>query len=151
MAENIRNWAPMDAQTRFCEDKVVTASGPIQSAGADIILAIGPGYKEFSWVVNVTAITYQGAAPENYTLILQGTNDANFATATNVAELARKNFGAGSAFTPNSAVANRLTGRYVIPASNDDAGTTYKNLRLVAVAAGTAPSITFDSWLSIDI
>jgi hypothetical protein len=144
-----RKWAPMDAENRFCEDKVITASGPIQEASADVILAIGPGQKEGILAINVTNIDIS-SGNETYDLILQGTNDATFATAANVTELLRKTFGKGSAFLPNSALKDRGVGRYNIPFSNEEAGETYKNVRLVAVVAGTTPTITLDAWLSID-
>lgn len=144
-----RKWAPMDAENRFCEDKVITASGPIQENSADVILAIGPGQKDGILAINVTNVDIS-SGDEIYTLILQGTNDATFGTAANVAELVRKNFGKGSAFTPNTAVKDRGVGRYNIPFSNEEAGVTYKNVRLVAVVAGTTPTITLDAWLSID-
>lgn len=144
----MRKWAPMDAETRFCEDKAITASGAIQENSADVILAIGPGAKDGIWAINVTALDI-ASGDEKYDLILQGTNDASFGTAANVVELARKTFGKGSAFSPNTAAKDRGVGRYNIPFSNEEAGTTYKNVRMVAVVAGTTPTITVDSWLTI--
>jgi hypothetical protein len=146
---NQRRWAPMDAQTRFCEDKAITASGAIQAASADVIVAVGPGRKEGTWVVNVTAIDI-ASGDENYIFSLQATNDANFTTAANVVELARLRTGKGSTFLPNTAVRDVGVGRYEVPFTNEQAGETFKNTRVYVTVAGTTPTVTVDSWLSIE-
>jgi len=142
MPENSRKWTPMDAETRFCEDKVVIIDGSVQEAGADVVIAIGPGYKEFTWVVNVSALD-QAPGDETVIIMLQGTNDPDFAIPGNVIELGRLTLGAAA---PGGV--DLLSGRYNTPASNERNGVNYKNLRLVIDVAGTTPSVTFDSWLS---
>jgi hypothetical protein len=142
--ENRRKWAPMDAETRFCEDKTITADGAIQEASADVILAIGPGFKEGIWATNVSALD-QTTGDETVILILQATNDADFTTAANIVELGRLILGAAA---PGGV--DLLTGRYNIGFHNERNGTTYKNVRLYADVAGTSPSLTFDCWITIN-
>lgn len=140
MAETTRKWAPMDAETRFCEDKTMTADGAVQEASADVIIPIGPGYKEGDLVINITALDAT-TGDEAVAFILEGTNNATFGTAAQNIPLARLDVGV-------HAGVDLPIGRYIVPFTNERGGTTYTNLRLVLDVAGTTPSVTFDAWIA---
>ena len=141
-----RQIAPLDAETKFCEDLARTASGVIQMNAVDRILAVGAGRQDFSWVIDIGVIETD-TANELYTFILQGSNSATFASG--IVNLAMAQFGAAAVLV-GAPSASTPIGRYVYGASNEPGLYDYKYVRLNLIIAGTiaAGGITFSSWLT---
>lgn len=142
-----KRYYPIDANTLFCEDKVVTASGVIKDgASADIVLAIGPGQQDFAWVVDINLIETD-SSNELYTLLLQGCNDIAFGSG--IVNLDSFRFG-HTAVIPGGAITT-LAGRYTKVTKTEYGGVDYKYVRLNVIVAGTiVTGIKFSSWLSPD-
>lgn len=111
-----------------------------------IILDLGgTGLSPASLVVDVSAIdTVTG--DESYRIVLEGSPDALFGTAANIATIAEITLGGATGAAPMG-IAD-VTGRYMIPVRNERNGVTYRYLRLRTVVAGTTPTITFIAFLA---
>jgi hypothetical protein len=112
------------------------------------ILDLGAGgILEADLVVDVAAIdTVTG--DEVYTIILEGSPDAAFGTATNITVLAMQKLGGATGAAPLGTADG--IGRFVIPFRNERNGILYRYARLYTVIAGTTPSITFKAFLGKD-
>jgi hypothetical protein len=108
-----------------------------------IILDIGAGLFDASWICDVTAIDVS-SADEKYTVILEGSNVA--AMSSGVVELARLDL--GNVTTPITVVTG--TGRFLTEFRNEIAGTLYRYVRIQTTIVGTTPTITFLSWIGKD-
>lgn len=132
-----------------------TGAGQVSASAAEIDVAgdgaiDGNSVVEGNLVVEVTAMDTANG-DETYSIILQGSNAAGFAT--NMAPLATLQLGDPSALLggadETAAVASSATGRYVIPFRNEKNGVSFRYLRAHFVLAGTSPSITCNAFLSV--
>lgn len=123
------------------------AAGAITADTADsniIDTGSGPGQVlEGVYIIDITAIDI-ASNDETYTLHLQGSNSASFASGNVV--LAATVVGKGSSIVTNGA--DQQTGRIVLPFRNDKLGTVYRYLRAYTDVAGTTPSIDYTSRIS---
>jgi hypothetical protein len=107
-----------------------------------IILDIGAGLFDASWICDVTAIDV--SSDEKYVVILEGSNVA--AMSSGIVELARVDL--GNVTTPVTVVTG--TGRFLTEFRNEIAGTLYRYVRVQTTITGTTPTITFLSWIGKD-
>lgn len=116
------------------------------SADGSLILDVGNGVMEGDLVIDVTAITVT-TADQSYRIVLEGSPDATFGTAGNIATVAEQMLGHATAIPPQGF--SDVVGRFLIPCRNERNGTTYRYLRIRTVVAGTVtPSITYSAWLA---
>jgi hypothetical protein len=138
-----KRYYPLDALTKFTEDATLTATGVIQRSGANVVLKIGAGRQEFSFVVDVESIKTT-AGDEHYSWILQGCNVDTF-TGADIENLA--SIGMGATGARQGGAKTSVPGRYALDVQNDQIA-EYTYVRLLLVVAGTAPSIKATAFLS---
>lgn len=95
------------------------------------------------WVLDVSVLD-QTTGDELYTCILEGSNSSSFAsgiTALAMIQLGDEDTMHGTQET------DMLTGRYVIPFSNEKNDTFYRYVRVYFDVNGTSPSITCISYI----
>jgi hypothetical protein len=99
-------------------------------------------------VANISAITVGGATPETYRFRIVGSNVANRSDAELLGEITiggAAQVGVGE--TRSAAAGDRL----VVPFRTEKNRTRYRFIDLYLLAAGTAPSITFQAYFSKEI
>ena len=134
-----------DAATVLKDAGLVAATANATVGGVAQILDIGDGQMIGVVVLDVSAIEI-ASNDEKYTVILQGSNSATFASG--IANLASMEFGAVAVLTgpPSAAPA---VGRYEMGFSNTVAYTAYRYVRLRVVISGTvATGINFLAFLA---
>ena len=146
---------PYDANTAFAKAQVMAATGYANNVNLQV--SVGPGRIEGYWVTDISNMKVS-AGNESYNFFLLGSNDAAFGNG-NVDLIAAHDFNAAAAarlvptITPANG-ASPLTGqgadRYVIPYSNLMGKFLFQYLQLQVVIAGTAPTVTFTSWITYD-
>lgn len=142
MARNLLT-ATFDAATELKDAGAITASGAGQVSGAPRVVNVGNGLINAVLVIDVDAIDIV-TGDEGYTVTLQGSTDATFAT--NVQNVASRRVG-DSTTTGESADAG--IGRYTLPVINQAKdGTPLPYLRIYTTVAGTTPSVNFRAWLT---
>lgn len=120
------------------------------SADGSLVLDVGNGLVDADLVLDVTALEVD-SSDESYTIILEGSPDATFGTAANIASLARITLGHHSAAGNAPQGFEDLPGRYLVPCRNEKGGTTFRYLRIRTVVAGTiATGINYTAWLAKD-
>lgn len=124
----------------------ITASAAAQVGGSAQILDMGPARFDAVVRINVTAIDVS-SADEAYDIVVQGSNSSTFASG--VENLASLNLGATAA--RDGGAQNSGTGIYELPATNEQADTVYRYIRLYTKCAGTTPSINYDAFLTTPI
>lgn len=134
-----RRSAPMDKETTFVEDLVLTATAATLN---NKILKVGKGRQDFTWVLQVDAIDI-ASNDESYRFILQGSNTADFSgTKENLGEIHL-----GAAAVRLGGARASVVGRYAQGLANDVVG-DWDYVRVNAIVAGTTPSITVSSWIT---
>jgi hypothetical protein len=133
----------LDKLLQLKDAGAVTADAAAQVGGADKIVDLGAGLVNASVVIDITAITTNGATAENYLITIQGSNSATFSTGNVV--LANKEFGHS---TTLEAGATTVAGRYIVPFSNELGGTIYRYVRAYHNVEGTAPSINYSAYIA---
>lgn len=134
-----------DAATVLKDAGLVAATGNATVNSVAQILDVGEGAMLGQVVLDVTAIE-TASTDESFTVILQGSNSASFASG--IVNLASIQFGALAVLlgTPSAAPA---VGRYEMGFSNVQGYTIYRYLRIRIVVSGTiATGINFSAWLA---
>lgn len=127
---------------------LVAASAAAQVDSAAQILDLGVGRFEGTIVIDVTAIEI-ASNDEEYTLVLQGSNSATFASSVEI--LAMMNLGALELRTGDVGdfSVDSVVGRYELPFVNEQADTKYRYVRLYTVVSGTvATGINFTAFIA---
>jgi len=96
-------------------------------------------------VINVESITTGGATPETYDMIIVGSNTTGRTDGTILAQLT-----IGSAVAPET-VATAAGDWVSIEFKTEKNDLYYQYIDLYLVAAGTAPSIGFSAFLTMDV
>jgi hypothetical protein len=146
---NLHSQATYDAALLLKAAAAVAAT-----ANGSLILDVGTGMVKGDVIIDVTGLEID-SNDESYEIIIQGSSDATFGTAANIASLCSVTIG--------DKVATRLaygvfqvgtddtTGRYTLPFRNERNGTTYRYLRIKTVVVGTITTgITYSAWLAKD-
>lgn len=132
-----------DVLTQLKDAGLIAATGNAQVGGSAKVLDLGTGRVDTRAIIDLTAIE-QDTGDELYTVIVQGSNSATFAS-TNV-NLAEIKMGKASL---TGASADTALGRYEIPFTNDQDGVIYEYIRIRVLVAGTiATGINFIAWLA---
>lgn len=138
-----------DALLQLKDAGLIAASAAWQVGGAARILDIGTGYFRGDAVLDVSAMEI-ASGDERYTLIIQGSNSATFASG--IANLAELTVGDGStigtAHGTSGVDVDDATGRFILPFTNEKNGTYYQYIRgWVLVAGSIATGINFVAWI----
>lgn len=136
----------VDVSQQLKDAGAVTASGAAQVGGSGQILDMGEGNLEGNVAIDVSALKIS-ANDESYDLVLQGSPDADFATAGNIVELGALHLGAKETKRTDSDKDDTV-GRHWMPFRNERLGTAYRYLRLYHVIGGTSPSIDYTAYLA---
>lgn len=136
----------LDTLLEMYDDGLLAASAIWEVDGVDKIIDVGAAEWVGEVLVDVSALEI-ASNDEAYTMVIQGSSDADFGTAGNIVELAHLHLGA-SETKLSDCDRDDTTGRYVIPVQNTYAGTTYRYLRGYTAVAGTiATGINFSAWM----
>ena len=120
-------------------------AGLVAASADGSILDVGAGFVKGYLVFDVSAIEV-ASTDERYTISLEGSNVA--AMTSGSVCLAKKVF--GNLVVPMDGALS-AAGRYVVPFTNEEAGTTYRYLRLSTLVAGTiATGINFACFIAKD-
>lgn len=124
------------------------------TANGSLILDVGAGMVKGDVIIDATAVEVD-SNDESYEVILQGSSDAAFGTAANIASLCSVTIGDKASTRLAAGVfqvgTDDVLGRYTLPFRNERNGTTYRYLRIKTIVAGTiAAGITYSAWLAID-
>lgn len=115
------------------------------TANGSIILDIGEGLVDGYLVIDMSACEID-SGNELYTISLEASNASDMASGSVC--VARKTFGTISVPMDNALSA---AGRYVIPFRNEEAGTTYRYIRVHTTVAGTvATGINYSAFIAMD-
>jgi hypothetical protein len=120
------------------------------SADGTLIVDIGNGLAAMDLVVDVSAIDVV-TTDESYEIIVQGSPDATFGTAANIASLGSITLGAAlsARHVADGQGYDDVVGRYIMPVRNEKGGTTFRYLRIRTVNVGAvANSITYLAFLA---
>lgn len=122
-------------------------------ATGSLVLNVGNGLMDADLIIDVTALEVD-SNNETYEIILQGSSDAAFGTAANIAQLASITIGdhAGTRLALMGAGADDTIGRYLVPVRNERNGTLYPYLRVITSVVGTVTpgGINYTAWLAKD-
>lgn len=126
---------------------LVAASAAATVDAAAKIINLGAACKlRGEILIDITALEI-ASNDEAYTIVLQGSSDADFGTAANIHELCHYHFGAKETKLTDCDK-DDTTGRYILPFVNYQASTVYQYLRLYTVVAGTiATGINYTAWM----
>lgn len=134
-----------DKELQLKDAGLVAASAAAQVSAAAKIADLGSSDAAFSGVavVDVSAIEI-ASNDELYTIIVQGSNSSDFSGAKeNLAELSL-----GATEVRPGGAADSVAGRYEIPFVNEQAGVTYRYLRIYTLVAGTiATGINYTAYV----
>lgn len=129
----------------YDNDLLLKAAGLVDASADGTILDIGAGLVEGYVVVDLTACEI-ATGDEIYTISLEGSNVA--AMTSGSVCLAKKVF--GNLVVPMDAALS-ASGTYAIPFRNEEAGQTYRYVRLSILVAGTiATGINFSAYIAPD-
>jgi hypothetical protein len=136
-----------DNATLLKDAGAVVADGAAQVLGANKILDLGLGRVDGRVIVDITAITTNGAAPENYVLKTEFSSSPTFAS--DIVGGPCLFVGAAAATKDSAATA---VGRYELPFLNEQNGTVRRYMRIFTeVIAGTAPSINYTAFAALKV
>lgn len=108
------------------------------------ILDIGAGHVQGRLILDVTAVEV-ASADEKYTIHVEGSNVAAMTSGS----VTLANIPLGNATAPADAAT--AVGRFTVPFSNEQNGTTYRYIRVYTLVAGTiATGINFTAFLAKD-
>jgi hypothetical protein len=131
----IRTYTP-DALLQFKDSYAVTSDAAAQVSSADKIVDLGLARFEGVMVFNVSAIDI-ASGNETYDCLIQVSNSATFATASDIKTVATLRLEAATL---------GAAGRYEIPFLNVRDGTAYRYARIYTDVGGTTPSITYTAY-----
>lgn len=133
MGQRIYNF---DAEMEFKDAGLVDASAAALVDAVAKIVDVGVGRFEAVMVIDVSVIEI-ASNDEEYTIIVQGSNDAAFATSIQI--LAMMNLGALELRTGDvgDTSVDSVVGRYELPFVNEQADVEYRYLRIFTVVSGT--------------
>lgn len=125
------------------------AAGLVASSEAgSLIVDLGPGFVEGVLILDVSALEI-ASNDEAYTIILQGSPDADFGTAANIVELMAVHLGAKETKL-SDCDRDDSTGRLDKPCSNTHGDTNYRYVRIYTVVAGSiATGINYEAHFAI--
>lgn len=138
------------SQRTYDNALLLKAAGAVAaSADGTLIVDVGNGLVDAAFVVDVSAIEVD-SADELYTIYVEGSPDANFGTAGNIAVVGMMKLGAATPMAPQGFA--DTVGRYMVPVRNERNGTTYRYIRIRTVVAGVAvvTGINYAAWLAKD-
>lgn len=119
-----------------------SAAGTVSSAAK--IIDVGSAEIEGEVLIDVTAIE-TGSTDEIYTIMLEGSNSATFASG--IEDLALLRVGHATALTGGNDTTSTV-GRYRVPFRNERNGTVYQYLRIYTLVVGTiATGINYTAYL----
>lgn len=137
--------ANLYSQFTYDNALALKAAGLVAASADGSILDVGAGFVKGYLVFDVSAIEV-ASTDERYTVSLEGSNVA--AMTSGSVCLAKKVF--GNLVVPMDGALS-AAGRYVVPFTNEEAGTTYRYLRLSTLVAGTiATGINFSCFIAKD-
>lgn len=141
-----RDAGTFDAELQLKDAGLIAASGIADVDGADAILDLGSAY--FSGMLNVDISAIELATgDETYTLVLEFSNSASFASGIAQGPSLVLGDASGGAAMANATV-DSVVGRHTLGFSNQLAGTIYRYVRLAVVVGGTvATGINFTAWV----
>jgi len=147
--------ANLYSQRTYDAALLLKAAGLVAAtANGSLILDVGAGLVDADLVVDVTALEVD-SNDESYEIIVQGSSDATFGTAANIASLGSITMGDKASTRLAAGVfqvgTDDVIGRYLMPVRNERNGTTYRYLRIKTIVAGTiATGINYSAWLAKD-
>jgi len=138
--------ANLYSQFTYDAATLLRASASLTASADGTILDVGAGLVDGYLVIDFVSAEV-ATGNEIYTISLEGSNVA--AMTSGSVCLAKKVF--GNLVVPMDAALS-AAGRYVIPFRNEEAGTTYRYVRLSNVVAGTIDStgIVFSAFIAKD-
>jgi len=145
--------ASVYSQYTYDADLLLKAAAAVgATADGTLILDVGNGLLDACLVVDATAVEID-SNDESYEIVLQGSSDAAFGTAANIAALCSVTIGdKASTRLAAGVLANGtddVAGRYVMCFRNERNGTTYRYLRLKTIVVGTiATGITYSAFVA---
>lgn len=142
MANN--NHYTFDGNLELKDAGLVAASAAAQVDSADKILDLGSAFMAGTVIVDASAIEVD-SSNEKYEIEWQLSSDSDFGTAGNIRCAGVLKLGDSSV---NGSGADSGTGRYLLPVTNEFAGTIYRYARLYTRIAGTiATGINYSAYL----
>lgn len=139
-----------DALLQMKDTGLIAADAAWQVSSANLILDVGVGRYEGIVVVDVSALEI-ASGDERYTLMIQGSTSATFASG--IVILAALPIGDGStigtAFGSSGVDVDDTTGRYLIPFCNERNNIYYRYIRgWTDVAGSIATGINFAAFIA---
>jgi hypothetical protein len=126
---------------------LVAASAAAQVDSAAKVLDLGEGFVRGEILIDVSALEI-ASNDEIYDIVLQLTNTAAFATATDIVDRVSLTLSAAEVKRTDSNCDSAVD-RYTIPFNNEYAGTIYRYARLYTVVGGTiATGINYTGWMT---
>lgn len=119
------------------------------TADGSLVLDVGNGLLDADLILDVTVA--ETVADGSSIIVLEGSPDAAFGVAGNIAALARIAIGKSAAAALAPQGFDDVIGRYMVPFRNERNGTTYRYLRIRTIVAGTAPTgLNYMAWVAKD-
>lgn len=144
MTVELRRSYTFDAELEFKDAYLVAADAAAQTDSANKIVHVQSAMFSAMMVIDVSAIEI-ASNDELYRIIVQGSTSATFASG--IETLAELTLGA-TEVRPGAAI-DSVTGRYLIPFVNMQAGVVYPYLRVYTDVAGTiATGINYTAFAS---
>ncbi len=136
--------ANLYSQYTYDSDLDLKAAGLVATTTTEsTIIDLGAGLINGHLVLDVTAVEVANT-DEVYLICLEGSNVSTMASGS----VCLAQIEMGNATAP--ADADTTTGRYVVPVRNEQAGTTYRYVRIYTEVAGTvATGINFSAFLAL--
>jgi len=148
--------APFDANSVFSTQptQTLTATGYM---GAPTQVDVGPGRFDGVWAIDISAIDVV-TGDERYDFNLLSSNDVAFGNG-NVEMLFMTNFGGATGRSIATILGASLTipptgivgSMCIFPFTNIKQRIVFRYLRGYVVIAGTTPSVTFNSWITMSV
>lgn len=123
-----------DSDLEFKDAGLVAASAAATVDGAAKIVDVGTGLFRGCMLFDVSALEI-ASNDEIYDIVIQGSPDSTFGTATNIADLAAINLSAAEV-KRTDCNKDDAVGRYKLYFDNEQNGTFYQYLRVYTVVAG---------------
>lgn len=135
----------LDTLLQLKDAGLVAASAAATVASvAKIIDLGGAGETEFEVLIDISAIE-TGSTDEIYTIMIEGSNSATFASG--IEDLCLLRVGHATALTGGNDTTS-LVGRYRVPGRNERNGTFYRYVRAYTLVVGTiATGINYTAYL----
>ena len=124
-----------DSDLEFKDAGLVAASAAATVDSAAKIVDVGTGLFRGCMIFDVSALEI-ASNDELYDIVIQGSPDSGFGTATNIADLAAINLSAAEV-KRTDCNKDDAVGRYKLYFDNEQNGTFYQYLRVYTVVSGT--------------